>query len=130
MSYVANKLYFNTYKGTLGEIIVQLKLLVENVQSSFPLKDSGNDLIAFIGESFKSIQVKTKQDSHGWSMPKKRTKYDILALVDLHNDLELDKCRVWLLTKQEAEENKTAIRNGKIDKKFIFSERRINEIKS
>ena len=45
--------------GTIGEILVQLRLLQYNVQSAPALKDSGNDLIAVRGEIFKAIQVKT-----------------------------------------------------------------------
>jgi len=124
---MVNPLDENTHKGTLGELLVQLKLLTENIESSQPLKDSGNDLVAFIGNSFKSIQVKTKQEGKGWSVPKRR-KYDILALVDLEENLSLDNSRIWLLTKKEAEKNKTEIRNGSANSRFLFSDERIKEL--
>ena len=125
---MANPLDNNTHKGTLGELFVQLKLLTKNIESFFPLKDSGNDLIAFIGDSFKSIQVKTRKDGKNWSKVRDR-KYDILALVDLDEDLSLDKSKIWLLTKQEVEEGKTEIRKGRADKRFLLSDDRIEELK-
>lgn len=45
--------------GTIGELLVQLRLLKYEVQAAPALKDSGNDLIAIKGSSFKAIQVKT-----------------------------------------------------------------------
>jgi hypothetical protein len=45
--------------GTLGELLVQLRLLEHNVQAAPPIKDSGNDLIAVRGEAFRGIQIKT-----------------------------------------------------------------------
>jgi hypothetical protein len=45
--------------GTIGELLVQLRLLQYCVQAAPPIKDSGNDLIAVRGEEFRGIQVKT-----------------------------------------------------------------------
>lgn len=33
--------------GTLGELLVQFRLLQFDIQAAPPLKDSGNDLVAF-----------------------------------------------------------------------------------
>ena len=46
-------------KGTIGELLVQTRLLQYGVQAAPPLKDSGNDLIALKGDAIKTIQVKT-----------------------------------------------------------------------
>lgn len=129
---MGNPLDNNTHKGTLGELLVQLKLLTLNVESFPPLKDSGTDLVAFMGNSFKAIQVKTKKDGNSWGVPEKEKLYDILALVDLDEDLSLDQSGIWLLTKKEAEENRKKVVNCIIDKefdsKFRFSESRIKEV--
>ena len=45
--------------GTIGELLVQLRLLQYDVQAAPPIKDSGNDLIAVKGEAFRGVQVKT-----------------------------------------------------------------------
>lgn len=45
--------------GTLGEIFTQLKLLENNIQSCFPLKDSGNDLISTNERCIKLLQIKS-----------------------------------------------------------------------
>lgn len=45
--------------GTIGELLVTLRLLQYGVQAAPPLKDSGNDLIAVRGMRFSAIQVKT-----------------------------------------------------------------------
>lgn len=125
---MANLLDSNTHKGTLGELLVQLKLLIFNIESFPPLKDSGNDLIAFFGKSFKAIQVKTKQYCTGWEVPQDRI-YHILALVDLDNDLLLDRSRVFMFTRKEAEERRKEIRSGDIDEKFLLTEDRIMNLR-
>ena len=126
-----NRLDRNTRIGTIGELLVQIKLLTLNIESFPPLKDSGTDLVAFLGKSYKVIQVKTKKDSKYWNFPPPDKTYDILALVDLNEELLLDKSMVWLLTKKEAEENRKNINSYDyytLDKKFRFSEPRIKEI--
>jgi len=45
--------------GTIGELLVQLRLLELGVQAAPPIKDSGNDLIAVRGQAFCAIQVRT-----------------------------------------------------------------------
>jgi hypothetical protein len=49
--------------GTVGELLVQLRLLQYDVQAAPPLKDSGNDLIALRGFVVRTIQVKTTTDA-------------------------------------------------------------------
>lgn len=85
--------------GTLGELLVQIRLLQFDVQAAQPLKDSGNDLIAIRGEEFRGIQVKTttKGDFRPQGLPEH---YHILALVDLQgegNEIYLDHSRVFLI---------------------------------
>jgi hypothetical protein len=43
---MANPISSEMRIGTLGELLVQLRLLQFDVQAAPPLKDSGNDLIA------------------------------------------------------------------------------------
>jgi len=85
--------------GTIGELLVQVRLLQFDVQAAAPIKDSGNDLIAVRGEAFRGIQVKTKtrgQFQFG-GLPRH---YHIVALVDLRGEddqIYLDHSEVFLL---------------------------------
>jgi hypothetical protein len=54
-----NALFDTHFKGTLGELITQTFLLAHGVQAAPPIKDSGNDLIAVRGGSFRAVQVRT-----------------------------------------------------------------------
>lgn len=101
--------------GTLGELLVQLRLLEHNVQAAPPIKDSGNDLIAVYGETFRSIQVKTTAGRRviGGSLPKH---YHILALVYLaatDTNLMLDQSRIFLIPREVVDKN-----NGRIPQEF------------
>jgi|GEM_PF-4474233 hypothetical protein len=82
-------------KGTMGELLVQLRLLEFGIQASCPLKDTGNDLIAIKGEKIKLIQVKT----NGGRIKKERI-FHILAHVALKYDkkggLSLDETRIHM----------------------------------
>ena len=85
--------------GTLGELLVQVRLLQFDVQAAPPIKDSGNDLIAVRGEAFRGVQVKTttKGDFRLQGLPEH---YHILALVDLRgegNEIYLDQSQVYLI---------------------------------
>lgn len=95
--------------GTLGELLVQLRLLQFDVQAAPPLKDSGNDLIAVRGEAMRAIQVKTTTlagehfDFDLRALPKL---YHALALVQLVGEdrsLYLDASRIFLLPRAEIE---------------------------
>lgn len=100
--------------GTLGELLVQLRLLQYEVQASKPLEDSGNDLIAIKGEVFKAIQVRTTADDNPFAKPKKL--YHILAYVRLivrNGDLLLDESEIYLIRKEEVESE--GFKQGQID---------------
>lgn len=58
---MGNTLPKNLSIGTIGELLVQLRLLEFGVQAAPPIKDSGNDLIAIKGEVVKFIQIKTSK---------------------------------------------------------------------
>ncbi len=91
---------------TVGELLVQLRLLEYDVQASPPLKDSGNDLIAIRGGQFRAIQVKATTDANSFSFNNKELKersYHVLALVQLageNSKLALDDCRIYLMPKE------------------------------
>jgi len=91
---------------TVGELLVQLRLLEYGVQASPPLKDSGNDLIAIRGTQFRAIQVKATRDAKSFSFDNKELKersYHVLALVQLvgeNSRLTLDDCRIYLMPKE------------------------------
>ncbi|SRR5712692_1547152 len=112
--------------GTIGELLVQTRLLQFNVQAASPIKDSGNDLIAVRGEAFRGIQVKTttKGDFRLPDLPKH---YHIVAFVDLRgegNEIYLDQSRVYLIPR-------AAIEKGGVSKnleKFLLSPKLADEL--
>jgi hypothetical protein len=77
-----NPLYATTQQGTIGELIVQLRLLEYDIQAAPPIKDSGNDLIAIRGKVFRAIQVRSTINET-IDPPEDRVLYDILAVVQL-----------------------------------------------
>lgn len=79
---MANPLHSTTHIGTLGELIVQLRLLEYGIQAAPPIKDSGNDLVAIKGGVVKFVQVKTSQGRISSPVDLPRI-YDIVALVEL-----------------------------------------------
>ena len=85
--------------GTIGELLVQTRLLQYGVQAAPPIKDSGNDLIAARGEVFRGIQVKTTtgRRPNFASLP---AHFHILAIVYLHGTDDaflLDQSPVYLV---------------------------------
>lgn len=93
--------------GTIGELLVQIRLLQYGVQAAPPLKDSGNDLIAIRGATCKAIQVKTTCSKKKFEIPKNR-RYDTLALVRLsleNNQLFLDNTGIYLLSRELIDSN-------------------------
>lgn len=101
---MANALPPLVLTGTLGELLVQTRLLQFHVQAAPPIKDSGNDLVAFHGTSVKTIQVKTATGriSSDNRLPEH---YDLLALVVLertHSELYLDRSRIYLVPRAAA----------------------------
>lgn len=96
---MANPITAHITLGTVGELLVQLRLLQFGVQAAPPLKDSGNDLIAVRGSAIRTIQVKTTKAPRP-RFPSKKRRYDLLALVQLHGHdqtLFLDQSMVYLI---------------------------------
>ena len=124
---MGNKLSYEAYIGTIGELLVQLRLLQYEVQAAPPIKDSGNDLIAIRGEVVKFIQVKTstKERINTVGLP---NIYHMLALVKLKCDRKnifLDQSDVFFITKKNVKQ--TSYLFSKLGSKII-SEKLINEI--
>ena len=96
-SEMANPISTAIKTGTVGELLVQLRLLQYDVQAAPPIKDSGNDLVALRGFVVRTIQVKTTTDGvPGW--PPEARLYHLLAVVRLEGEdteLSLDKSRVF-----------------------------------
>jgi len=92
--------------GRAGELLVQLRLIQEGIDSAPMTTDAGIDLVAFSPRTGRSvtIQVKTNEKPKpgggkgklalDWWVPD-RSPADVVALVDL------DTSRVWLLTMPE-----------------------------
>lgn len=99
---MANPISPELVTGTLGELLVQMRLLQHNVQAAPPLKDSGNDLVALKGEAIRTIQVKTTTDKiPAW--PAEDKLYHLLAIVRLRGEghnLLLDESDIYLIPKQ------------------------------
>jgi hypothetical protein len=100
---MANPISPNLVTGTIGELLVQLRLLQYGVQAAPPLKDSGNDLIALKGYEVRTIQVKTSANGvpNFQNLPER---YHLLALVMLrgHDDtLFLDETQIYLVPKAD-----------------------------
>jgi len=108
---MGNPITDNLKIGTLGELLVQVRLLEHDVQAAPPLKDSGNDLIAVCGETFRGIQVKTTAGRRvtGGRLPKH---YRILALVHLvatNTNVLLDQSRIFLIPREAIDKTKGRI---------------------
>jgi hypothetical protein len=90
--------------GTIGELLVQLRLLQHNIQAAPPIKDSGNDLVALKGRQVRLIQVKTTATHVFPKLPGKKKIYDLLAIVDLRGfdqKLDLDYTNIFLIPKDD-----------------------------
>ena len=104
---MANPLSANLKTGTLGELLVQIRLLQYGVQSAPPLKDTGNDLIALKGNVCRAIQIKTLGigvDVFNLDGNELKRDFDILALVNLRGENEeiyFDKSEIYLLWKAD-----------------------------
>ena len=88
--------------GTVGELLVQIRLLQYGVQAAPPLKDSGNDLVALKGEVIRTIQVKTTSTDNLPPWPNPLRIYRLVAIVRLSgegNDLRLDATDIFLISK-------------------------------
>lgn len=99
---MANPISQNVAIGTIGELLVQLRLLQYGVQAAPPLKDSGNDLVALKGYEVRTIQVKCS----AVGFPQIRNlpeRYHLLALVALEGHEEtllLDQTKVYLVPRE------------------------------
>ena len=101
-----NPIRVETKIGTIGEILVQLRLLQYDIQAAPALKDSGNDLIAVKGDIFRAVQVKTTTKDNFSFKDLSEKKYHILALVKLvgeNDSIYLDRSKIFLLQKSEVE---------------------------
>lgn len=90
--------------GTIGELLVQLRLLQHKIQAAPPIRDSGNDLVALKGRHIKLIQVKTTASGSFPKLPGKKKIYDYLAIVDLSgydHTLNLDDTNIFLIPKND-----------------------------
>jgi len=89
--------------GTVGELLVQLRRLQNDVQAAPPIKDSGNDLIALRGFVMRTIQVRTTTgEIPRW--PSADKLYDLLAVVRLEGEdreLRLDESKIFLVPKDK-----------------------------
>lgn len=94
-----NRLPQTVETGTLGELLVQIRLLEYGVQAAAPLKDSGNDFVALRGRVIKTIQVKTRMGNR-FELDDLPEFYDLVALVQLRKNgtgLALDESRIYLV---------------------------------
>jgi hypothetical protein len=94
--------------GTVGELLVQLRLLQYGVQAVATHKDSGNDLLATRDDVFRALQVKATRridESINFDYDgAMRKKFHILALVFLDGEadrLDLDLSETYLLTRDD-----------------------------
>lgn len=113
--------------GTVGELLVQLRLLQYGIQAAPPLKDSGNDLIAVKGEVFRGIQIKTttKRQFRWNNLPEH---YHILALVRLAGEEEnilLDKSQIFLVHREKVDT--LSAKNSGLDE-FAISQQLVDEL--
>ena len=124
---MANPISPELTTGTVGELLVQLRLLQFGVQAAPPLKDSGNDLIALRGYAVRCVQVKTTtSDCPNW--PPDTRLYHLLAIVRLEGsdrDLRLDDTRIYLLSKTEIADVRRSW--GELDR-FLLTGQRVDEL--
>ena len=89
--------------GTLGELLVQTRLLQYGVQAAPPIKDSGNDLIAVNGKEFRAVSVRTTTTGT-YSKPEADRLYHVLAVVHLvgkDREVYLDASQLFLIPQGE-----------------------------
>ena len=105
-----NPLEDSAITGSIGELLIQIRLMQYDIQVASPTDDSGNDLIAVRGEVFRALQVKTTRKPP-FRPPKPASlpgRYHILALVYLHitdqpEQVRLDECLIFLLGRKYVE---------------------------
>ena len=124
---MGNKITDNLKIGTLGELLVQIRLLQFDVQAAPPIKDSGNDLIAVRGEVFRGVQVKTTVGDR-FSKPELPEHYHIVAFMRLAADeteLYLDRSEVYLVPRPDIEKSSWS---QKMVGKYPISNKLIDEL--
>lgn len=85
--------------GTIGELLVQIRLLQFGVQAAPPIKDSGNDLIAVAGRVFRAVSVRTTSTG-SYNKPPADRDYHLLAVVNLVGEgrrIHLDASEIFLV---------------------------------
>jgi hypothetical protein len=85
--------------GTLGELLVQIRLLQFGVPAAMPIKDSGNDLIAVNGREFRAVSVRTTTTGC-YRKPETDRAYDVLAVVHMAGEgreMFLDQSEIFLM---------------------------------
>lgn len=125
---MANPISPELKTGTIGELLVQLRLLQYDIQSAPPLKDSGNDLIAAKGDRFKAIQVRTTTTGR-FEKPSENKIYHILAIVHLageDNELYLDKTQIYLIEKGTVDSIPSNVEG--LEDKYRMNSRLISEL--
>ena len=108
--------------GTLGELLVQIRLLQFGVQAAPPVKDSGNDLIAVNGDEFRAVSVRTTTKSH-YNKPNDQRKYHVLAVVHLDGEgrnVWLDGSKIFLIPASDVTDAPTDVR--KLDGYLLSSQ--------
>jgi len=125
--HMANPISPKLVEGTVGELLVQLRLLQFDVQAAPPIKDSGNDLIAVRCYTFRAIQVKTTAGKT-YRVDKLPEFYHLLAVVHLvgeDSNLRLDRSRVFLIPKEQVPQASRQIKH--LDR-FLLSREHIDEL--
>jgi hypothetical protein len=87
--------------GTIGELLVTLRLLQYGVQAAPPLKDSGNDLIAVRHKAFRALHVKTtttNRFNHLEDLPNRLYHYvAFVHLVQAGEVFDIKESRIFLV---------------------------------
>lgn len=113
--------------GTIGELLVQARLLQYGVQAAPPIKDSGNDLIAVKGATFRAVSVRSTVN-YSYKKPRGQALYHVLAVVKLvfvGREVLLDRSRVFLISRDEVESAPSSCR--KLDE-YLISEERVTQL--
>lgn len=115
--------------GTIGELLVSLRLLQYGVQAAPPLKDSGNDLIAIRGSAFRAIQVKTtttNRFNHLEDLQNREYHYvAFVHLVQQAESFDLEATRIFLVERDSIQQVSYSVENF-VD--FTLNQRRIDAL--
>lgn len=124
-----NKITDKIQTGTVGELLVQIRLLQYGVQAAPPIKDSGNDLIAVNRNEFRAVSVRTTTDADGkYNKPESDKLYHVLAVVHLAGDdriVNLDASNIFLIPHAAVQ---AAPSQCKDLGKYVFTRQRLQEL--